>query len=636
MFRNYLSAAADLRHSPPRRVRTRRKPALALERLEDRTVPANWTGTVSTDWGTAGNWSNNALQGPTDSVVIPQGTTNSPILSAATSAIASLTVNTGATLTLNANLTVNGAVLTGGTVNLSSTTTLTVNNGSFTFNSGAAISTTGTVAMTGTAAANLSPGTNASLPNIKISNTGGVTTTGGAFSVASLDVNTGSLTLGNTLTDKGAFTQEAGIVNLNNQQLQVAGNITRSISGNVQATMPGTTGTVLLNGTAGQTFMDTSFGKLPGLIISDNVTLPSGSNVGVRTGGSGVTLNAGFTLTLLQGPAASFLIDRGNFTDNGNIVLHQLSPNGGPTTALIKLDGTLNIGASATANLTVTKGVANSVFSFVSYGTAVGQFAVAGVTINGNFPFTATSGVGLTGLTVTLGSQVTTDTWTGAGGDNKFSNAGNWSSGAVPGPTDLAVIPGGTPSDPTLGNAATVAGLQVTGGSLTLFANLTVTGDFTQSGGQISFVADTNQLIIGGNVNRTGGTFLATAGTVVFNGTYQNFADTSGQAFARNVIVNSGSFLTVQVGSVLIVGNNFTNNGTVRLRMSSPGSSTPLVIGNNLVEGAGSAFTFTLDNTSAGLTYIFLTFGGTETAGATFSANAGTVNHNTHNITVTT
>jgi hypothetical protein len=123
---------------------------------------------------------------------------------------------------------------------------------------------------------------------------------------------------------------------------------------------------------------------------------------------------------------------------------------------------------------------------------------------------------------------------------------------------------------------------------------------------------------------------------VVFDGTRQTFADTSGLAFARNVIVDSGVFLTVQLGSVLTVGNDFTNNGTVILRMTSPGSAKPLAIGHNLVEGAGSAFTFTLDDTGAGLTYIFLTFGGTEAAGATFSANAGTVNHNANNITVTT
>ena len=84
------------------------------------------------------------------------------------------------------------------------------------------------------------------------------------------------------------------------------------------------------------------------------------------------------------------------------------------------------------------------------------------------------------------------------------------------------------------------------------------------------------------------------------------------------------------------MANNFTDNGTVNLSMAGPTFATPLVIGNNLVEGAGSAFNLTLGNQGTGLTYIFITFGGTETLDATFSANAGTVNHNAHNITVTT
>ena len=47
-------------------------------------------------------------------------------------------------------------------------------------------------------------------------------------------------------------------------------------------------------------------------------------------------------------------------------------------------------------------------------------------------------------------------------------------------------------------------------------------------------------------------------------------------------------------------------------------------------------FNLTLGDTNAGLVYIFLTFGGTETTGATLNANAGTVHRNSHGIAVTT
>jgi hypothetical protein len=130
--------------------------------------------------------------------------------------------------------------------------------------------------------------------------------------------------------------------------------------------------------------------------------------------------------------------------------------------------------------------------------------------------------------------------------------------------------------------------------------------------------------------------FLGAFGTVVFDGTKQSITDTSGHAFGWNMVVNSGTAVTVQAGSVLSVANNFTDNGTVNLSMASPSSATPLQIGNNLIEGAGSVFNLTLGNTSALLNYIFITFGGTETTGATFNTNAGSVNHKSGSITVTT
>jgi hypothetical protein len=171
---------------------------------------------------------------------------------------------------------------------------------------------------------------------------------------------------------------------------------------------------------------------------------------------------------------------------------------------------------------------------------------------------------------------------------------------------------------------------------LTLNANLTVTGTFNPDTGFLAFGSNANQLILEGDVTRKSGTFLGTAGTVVFNGAAQSVTDTSGRSFGWNVVVNSGAAVAVQQGSVVTVGNDFTDNGTVNLGMASPSSATPLVVGHNLVEGAGSVFNLTLGNTNAGLVYIFIMFGGTETLGATFNANAGIVHHNSNGITVTT
>jgi hypothetical protein len=63
-----------------------------------------------------------------------------------------------------------------------------------------------------------------------------------------------------------------------------------------------------------------------------------------------------------------------------------------------------------------------------------------------------------------------------------------------------------------------VGGLQFSNGFLTLNANLTVTGAFSPDTGFLAFGSDADKLILDGDVTRKSGTFLGTAGTVVFAG----------------------------------------------------------------------------------------------------------------------
>ncbi|HEX6037009.1 Ig-like domain-containing protein [Longimicrobium sp.] len=74
-----------------------------------------WTGAVSTDWFTAGNWSANAVPTATDSVLIPAGPANMPALDSATT-VAWAQVQAGATLTLGADFTVSTDVLADGPI----------------------------------------------------------------------------------------------------------------------------------------------------------------------------------------------------------------------------------------------------------------------------------------------------------------------------------------------------------------------------------------------------------------------------------------------------------------------------------------------------------------------------------------
>lgn len=67
-----------------------------------------WTGAVSGNWATTGNWSLSAVPTATNNVVIPSGTLNSPTITASTTAVArSVEVQSGAQLTIG-----NSATLT--------------------------------------------------------------------------------------------------------------------------------------------------------------------------------------------------------------------------------------------------------------------------------------------------------------------------------------------------------------------------------------------------------------------------------------------------------------------------------------------------------------------------------------------
>ena len=97
--------------------------ALAVPGLEVKAVPppANtWTGAVSTDWSTGGNWSLGTVPctvpGVCEAVVIP-ATACQPIVSTNPGACGNLTINTGAKLTIQngfdivGSLTVNGVLI---------------------------------------------------------------------------------------------------------------------------------------------------------------------------------------------------------------------------------------------------------------------------------------------------------------------------------------------------------------------------------------------------------------------------------------------------------------------------------------------------------------------------------------------
>jgi len=95
------------------------QPPAAIDNIS-LSITNTWTGTTSTDWNTASNWTPASVPTSTDNIIIPStGITNFPVA-------LSLTIATGSTITLNANanLTVTGVLTNNGTITLSSGATL--------------------------------------------------------------------------------------------------------------------------------------------------------------------------------------------------------------------------------------------------------------------------------------------------------------------------------------------------------------------------------------------------------------------------------------------------------------------------------------------------------------------------------
>ncbi|HEY6090988.1 MAG TPA: Ig-like domain-containing protein, partial [Gemmatimonadales bacterium] len=167
--------------------------------------------------------------------------------------------------------------------------------------------------------------------------------------------------------------------------------------------------------------------------------------------------------------------------------------------------------------------------------------------------------------------------WIATGGGN-WSNPANWSGGAVPGPTETAVITASGTYTVTLDVGDTIAGLQVGGSSglQTLSASsktLRVSGTTQVNGnGEIHLR----------NSTLDGGVF-SSAGTLTIDGS---------SVINQSIVTTSASLIRIQGNnqtghSYLTVASGFTNNGHVTLTdtVSSYGATLQLNAGT-LTNGA--------------------------------------------------
>lgn len=540
--------------------------------------------------------------------------------------------------------------ITAGNVTAPSTTLTVdgsyVNNATFTNNGG-------TVLFTGTPSAGTISG---SLTGTNKFNN--VTFTGGAYTFSNSADLAGNLNIANTTT--GAVTAPA-VLKVGGNWVNNSALGTSFVAGTGIVMMTGATGSYSLSGATSNMIGANSFynldftGGASYSFPSNSVTVLDSFNVysgTVTAPGSAYT----FTIGNAAGAAGNFTND-GVFTNNGGTVTFAGSSasNGylmGGMTGANKFNNLIFQANGGTYTLSAAADLSGSFTQ-----TSGNIVAPSGnLSVGGNFTQSANN-FNPNGGTVTLtsaGAATLTTANMNTAGTSSFYNltfngvGGSWSWTA---PTNITVannftITNGTVTAPSadnitvtgswanngsfVSNGGTVtmngsaAGLTLTG-NLTAatngrFNNLTFSGsgswDFLASNADVAGVfaitgsgtvtAPNTNLNVGGNFNKTSGSFAPNGGTVTMNGASSSItfsgALAAGTNSFNNLSFNAGTAGTIYTisNSLLLTGNfnNVTTNGTV-----SVGANTLTVGGNwsNLGSFTAGTGTVTMNGTTSSL-----------------------------------
>jgi len=538
-------------------------------------VPAaSWTGTVSSDWHTGGNWDSGSVPTTATDVTIPAGTPNAPVLSAA-AAVMDLRVQAGATVDLG------GFALTVANV-------LDVSGG-VTGGAGSVIVTAGpNTVMQGAVGVDLTVAGNSVLA--------GPFSVGGSLLVqATLNLNGTSLTVAGDLMTQGA----AGLIRMANggEALAVAGNATFD-GGDQLGSM--TTGTLTVGGNFTQlnTHSGDSFhpsgahvtilsGLTPTVSFATPGNVPGTSHFQelfwTPTGGTMTILSDVFAHGVfggagqIQGTITSSsgrnlhvggMFSAGTVLDNVQLVLDQATP------TIIDLQNVTftNTSPAAVALTTLHPGVpagrltySNITFTVVPttglYLTAIDNNGGDGtpLVVDMVAPTPATDG----GFTSVLGATINWPaggpviTWNGSA-DTDWFNPANWNGGVAPTGSDNVLLPSGAPNYPDVGNVAmndltiqSGASLTSSDHTITVNGNLDVLGfingccDVTMTGSGVAARAT----LLGYNFNVQPGAVVSLNGPLgAFSGTIviQGELVVNGQNLsAPTLITFNGGLLTM-------------------------------------------------------------------------------------------
>ena len=262
---------------------------------------------------------------------------------------------------------------------------------------------------------------------------------------------------------------------------------------------------------------------------------------------------------------------------------------------------------------------------------------------NKQFRIVAMFATALVALSFALASPAfagCTDSWTGGGGNNNWSNGANWSTGSEPGPNDSACIQSGAAVLMDVSDG--IANLAVGHGNSLTLPTVPGTNNSLAIGG--SSIANNGQIILPyQSSNQTGTILYITSGSnttlsgkgsiVVSNGsaisgagpggTLVNQSTISGGGGILNGIVlnntSSGVINANQSGNQFIVGR-FTGAGTNTGLMEATGGGQ-LVIGSVDLNNVGG--TIEAIGTGSSVTFAGEGAGGQTITGGTFTTSSG-------------
>jgi autotransporter-associated beta strand protein/T5SS/PEP-CTERM-associated repeat protein len=626
-------------------------------------LAADWLGTTSTDWFTAGNWSPAAVPTASVDVTIDNGGAPNPATIGTSGAVAK-TVTIGAAVGQSGTLNVTGGTLSGvtsvtvgdfgtGTLNISNGGTVSASSvylavdpgGSGTVTvSGAGSKLTPTslyLGMDAGAVAQVTIGNEASLVS-SVTVLGYFTaTSSGTLTVTGATATTGGLTIG----ERGV-----GVFNLNGGATGTSGSVSfgSNATGNGTATISGagttwTTGGMNIGGT-GTGALTISAGAEVSTTQSNAFLAP------VFLGGTATVTGTGSKWTITGDPAGSSqaVLAIGTKANNTGTLL---VADGGALEIVATASGTngnfqqirLGVASGTTGAITVT-GTGSSfttpydIWAGYNSGTTGRITVSAGGTLDTGFTIVGASGAGNATVTGTASVWTVSDTPFVPGGYAQ----GLWIANGASSTGTLTIADGGTVkidatghslrlggstgSQATLNIGAAALSPAVAPGTLTANSVIFATGATST----INFNHNASDYIFAVGIQGTGGTVNFLSGTTILAGGADS-STTYPNSYTGATNVAAGA--TAQFGNggtTGLISGNIANDGTVAFKLSGSSTYAGVISGTGtMVQRGSGTLTLTGSNTFSGLTTISsgtLQLGN----GGTTGTLAGDIANNSH------